>query len=585
MKRGRALDGAMGVSLTGYGGVGEIGGNAFLLEAPGLRVFLDLGKRFGATTTMKKDPATGKKSFTSEDFTRRAGWNDYFDTFLQPRSHSAVKDQAALGLLPWGGELPRLYRQDLGGAPGPAPVDAVLVSHAHIDHCGLLGLVRPDVPLAASRQTMATLDSMQTTTSRGWEYDFLRMKARSSYEAKESGGYGKLRYDDESPAPRRKLLTDGKSLGTGKWTAEFFDVDHSIQGASAFVLTDGDTKVVYTGDFRQHGLSPEKTRRFLAAAVEPDVLIMEGTNVRPGPHTHNETDKEVLVGDQVKAFIEEHDAKGGPDFVAVGYPPRDLDRLRSLHRVAQQVGRRLLIAPKQAHVLDALRDSGRDDLPEWRKDPHLGVFLRSTDNGIMDKRGSVPVAHKQTLALERIGVTFEQWADLAARDLDPWEFEMLGGRDEKVRNKRVITTPVPFGDPHVVTPDTVRAVPGEYLLSLNLWTMNNLFDLFPDRSKAGGLYIHSQTQPHNDDMEQDLFRMQRWLMAFNLNAPDHVPKRTHVSGHIGEEDLHHIVDDLRPKLLVPIHSEEPGMTRDKYLARTGRRALLMDWGHTHQLVP
>jgi ribonuclease J len=588
----------MAVSLTGYGGVGEIGGNAFLLEAPGLRVFLDLGKRFGATTTMKKDPVTGKKSFTAEDFSRRAGWNDYFDAFLQPRTHSAVRDQAALGLLPWGGDLPRLYRQDLGGLAGPAPVDAVLVSHAHIDHCGLLGLVRPDVPLAASRQTMATLDSMQTTTSRGWEYDFLRIKARSAYEPKESGGYGKLRYDDDSPAPHRRLLTDGRSLGTGKWTAEFFDVDHSIQGASAFVLTDGDTKVVYTGDFRQHGLSPEKTARFLKAAHDPDVLIMEGTNVRAGgghgEHGHGhggngagqpETDKEALVGEQVKQFIEEHDAKGGAPFVAVGYPPRDLDRLRSLHRVAQQTRRRLLIAPKQAHVLDALRHAGRDDLPDWRNDANLGVFLRSTDNGIMDKRGSVPVADKQTLALDRIGVTFEQWADLAARDLDLWEFEMLGGRDEKVRGKRVITTPIPFGDAHVVTPDQVRADPGQYLLSLNLWTMNNLFDLFPDRSKAGGLYIHSQTQPHNDDMEQDLFRLQRWLMAFGLNAPDHVPKRTHVSGHIGEEDLHHILDDLKPKLLVPIHSEEPGMTRDRYLARTGRRALVMDWGHTHQLVP
>ena len=165
----------MGVSLTGYGGVGEIGGNAFLLEAPGLRVFLDLGKRFGATTTMKVDPASGRKTFLAEDFHRRAGWNDYFDTFLQPRSHSAVRDQAALGLLPWAGDLPRLYRQDLGGAAGPAPVDAVLVSHAHIDHCGLLGLVRPDVAVAASAQTLATLDSMQTTTSRGWEYDFLRI--------------------------------------------------------------------------------------------------------------------------------------------------------------------------------------------------------------------------------------------------------------------------------------------------------------------------------------------------------------------------------------------------------------------------
>ena len=57
---------------------------------------------------------------------------------------------------------------------------------------------------------------------------------------------------------------------------------------------------------------------------------------------------------------------------------------------------------------------------------------------------------------------------------------------------RVITTPVPFGDDHIVTPDEVRSDPGEYLLSLNLFTMNNLFDLFPDRSRSGGRHRRSR---------------------------------------------------------------------------------------------
>ncbi|HLF16102.1 MAG TPA: MBL fold metallo-hydrolase, partial [Candidatus Thermoplasmatota archaeon] len=69
----------MGATLTGYGGVGEIGGNAFLLDDGRTRLFLDFGKRFG-----------GKGS----------GWGDYFDEFLKPRTFRYVQDLMALGLVP-----------------------------------------------------------------------------------------------------------------------------------------------------------------------------------------------------------------------------------------------------------------------------------------------------------------------------------------------------------------------------------------------------------------------------------------------------------------------------------------------------
>ena len=72
------------VSLTFYGGVNEIGGNKFLLEDRGTKIFLDFGMSF---------TQAGK----------------FFSEFLQPRKLSGVGDFIEFGLLP---DLKGLYRED-----------------------------------------------------------------------------------------------------------------------------------------------------------------------------------------------------------------------------------------------------------------------------------------------------------------------------------------------------------------------------------------------------------------------------------------------------------------------------------------
>ena len=60
-------------------------------------------------------------------------------------------------------------------------------------------------------------------------------------------------------------------------------VDHSIPGASAYLIEDLKTqlKIAYTGDIRQHGPCQQYTAEFLEAAknFKPDVLLIEGTRV------------------------------------------------------------------------------------------------------------------------------------------------------------------------------------------------------------------------------------------------------------------------------------------------------------------
>src|ERR1051325_8994094 len=71
-------------SITFYGGVHEIGGNKFLVEDRGTRIFLDFGMQMGKA-------------------------NLYFGEFLQPRNLNGMGDLFEFDLLP---RLSGLYRQD-----------------------------------------------------------------------------------------------------------------------------------------------------------------------------------------------------------------------------------------------------------------------------------------------------------------------------------------------------------------------------------------------------------------------------------------------------------------------------------------
>ena len=119
--------------ISFYGGQNEIGGNKILLEGEETRMFLDFGSSF---------KTEGK----------------FFDVpFLQP---SNLNDLLLVGAVP---ELEGLYKNkgvvchydDYGfcgttGQPEKKSIDAVLVSHAHIDHVGYLGLLNPTIKIYGS---------------------------------------------------------------------------------------------------------------------------------------------------------------------------------------------------------------------------------------------------------------------------------------------------------------------------------------------------------------------------------------------------------------------------------------------------
>jgi ribonuclease J len=285
------------------------------------------------------------------------------------------------------------------------------------------------------------------------------------------------------------------------------------------------------------------------------------------------TDSEVAFEHEIDAIIADHEKARGPGFVGIGYPMRDVDRLLSIWLVARKLGRRLVLQPKQAHLLRTLaREAGRSELPDPLTDRNLAVFVKAQGKGTVLRRDQpLLMGNKLTLAMRELQAPPEQWIRLVSTELDKWERVLLGAADEDGS--------IQLG-PNVVTPLDVAAAPRDYLFTLSYWSMTDLFDLFPDRQSAGGLYIHSQTQPFNDDLELVMFKLKRWCDAFHLAGPVH----THVSGHADEATLHGVLEQLKPKVLVPVHSEHPGMTAEWYSHRVGRKALLPHVGQPLSLA-
>ena len=103
--------------------------------------------------------------------------------------------------------------------------------------------------------------------------------------------------------------------------------------------------------------------------------------------------------------------------------------------------------------------------------------------------------------------------------------------------------------PNIIKAEDIAKNPSKYMIVLNFWYFNTLCDLQP---KA--LYIHSLSEPFNEEMEISYERMQNWLNHFNIRFV-----QAHCSGHICGTDLKEITNQINPKKLYPIHTDHPEM--------------------------
>ncbi|MEV3980605.1 MBL fold metallo-hydrolase [Nonomuraea sp. NPDC049758] len=230
--------------VTPLGGANEIGGSCVLVEAGGTRLLVDAGLRPG-------DPA-----------------------------------------LP-----PRGITDALSG-----PLHAVVVTHAHTDHCGYVPALvdqRPEVRVIATPETTLLMPRM-------W-MDSAKLMSERARLHREWGADDQVLYrnDSVSSATQRcEELPFGVERVIQDVSVELFPAGH-ILGAAGVVVRAGGQRIVITGDisgFRQETVDgyaiPDSAR-------EPDLLVMESTCC-----AEDHAPRETRVKDLVRA-VEDIYAGGG----------------------------------------------------------------------------------------------------------------------------------------------------------------------------------------------------------------------------------------------------------------------------------
>jgi len=103
--------------------------------------------------------------------------------------------------------------------------------------------------------------------------------------------------------------------------------------------------------------------------------------------------------------------------------------------------------------------------------------------------------------------------------------------------------------PNAVKADWIHENQGKVIVCLTFFDMNELIDIAPN---TGSIYIHSTSEPHNEEQIIDEQRLNNWVDFFRLEK-----HHFHSSGHASGIEIQKIIQTINPKELIPIHTEQP----------------------------
>jgi ribonuclease J len=255
---------------------------------------------------------------------------------------------------------------DLAGAPLPevdglktaAPdLLAIVLSHGHRDHWGLVPKAASSIPLAMGAATEAILAAAAHFVPDG-------VALKASYH-----------------------LESGKPLAIGPFLVTPHLVDHSGFDAYALEIEAGGKRLFYSGDLRAHGRKGALFERLVRHPPDDiDVMLMEGSSL--GRLAADRTfPSETELEDQ---FVGRFRNIEGMALVACS--AQNIDRVVTVYRAAKRSGRTVLVDAYAAEILFA---TGYDSIPKPEGDwSNIAVYIPQRQRVQLARNGIAPLVDK-----------------------------------------------------------------------------------------------------------------------------------------------------------------------------------------------
>jgi ribonuclease J len=290
------------------------------------------------------------------------------------------------------------------------------------------------------------------------------------------------------------FISNRRKVSVGDFTITPYLVDHSAVDAYAFLIEAEGKRVFYSGDFRAHGRKSVLFDRLITKPPKDvDVFLMEGTMIK---RSNNDFSSEIAVEEKIVEII--RDQRNISFLISSS---QNIDRIVSAYNACLKTRKKLVVDFYTAWVLEKVKSVSQ----------------------------SVPNIDWDHVRL---------YADYRPDQIIKTNLDYFGDFRKRAYASRV-------------TKEELQSNPSDYLV-ISKMSKFKIMDLYKD-SEFPVNVIYSQWLGYLTYSNDDYYGSEA-IAAYREN-PEVNFVYAHTSGHAVLNDLKRLADAVKPKLLIPIHTE------------------------------
>ena len=266
--------------------------------------------------------------------------------------------------------------------------DGIVISHYHMDHLGQLTAALPEIPLY-----MGMLSKEVAMISAEYQDKdlYLRLLGANIFRGGEAFTIGDIRI--------RPLV-----------------IDHSAVDSYMFVIEAEGKRVLYTGDFRMHGLRSHIVEKLVKTYIgEVDVLITEGTSLSRDADNYI---SEAAVLDDISSYIQ--DGK----YVFIMCSSTNIDRIMGIWQ-NMPTDKVLICDAYQKRILDTVINNVYYESSLYRRQDRplvldIGKYPKYyMDNGFVSLARATEnyISHIQEFPKDDVRIIYSMWTGYIEENL------------------------------------------------------------------------------------------------------------------------------------------------------------------------